>query len=415
MNILAEVKSLLLEERINQEKLMKQVTKVIDGLKKQLDINSVTPSNRLANGLIVRFNEEEGIKQKIDVIDKALRRIAGIDISHNKVSRYGDKHPVTDVSYLDDSGKVRLAYRHKISSRKGFVLEELLSYAITNKISDKLKDRLDLPPDANESDVINAVKTDDFSELYTIAIKAKNLLYSKIGSIDSAETVGSSNTKADIVLTDRHKQQFGVSIKLSFDREIRFEYNKNLGYGDEKDNPVSSKSGFPWWYVGRRIFLKNLKAAGKYLGKEYMPEKTEVKCPAWLKQAKEKNSKIYRDSMSQTYALIRTILTRNLQNKPIEELAEMVNESHVGNKDEISKYKKFFRLTYDTEGLNLEEVVNQKVDSNMLDVKPADVIKVDGSKIIIDIPGMSPLTINSVKFHSNMLSSNKEDLKIKTR
>jgi hypothetical protein len=72
-------------------------------------------------------------------------------------------------------------------------------------------------------------------------------------------------------------------------------------------------------------------------------------------------------------------------------------------------------LTYDTEGLNLEEVVNQKVDSNMLDVKPADVIRVDGSKIIIDIPGMSPLTINSVKFHSNMLSSNKEDLKIKTR
>ena len=72
-------------------------------------------------------------------------------------------------------------------------------------------------------------------------------------------------------------------------------------------------------------------------------------------------------------------------------------------------------MTYDTEGLNLEEVVNQKVDSNMLDVKPADVIRVDGSKIIIDIPGMSPLTINAVKFHSNMLSSNREDLKVKTR
>ena len=73
-----------------------------------------------------------------------------------------------------------------------------------------------------------------------------------------------------------------------------------------------------------------------------MPEKSNVSCPAWLKQAKEKNSKIYRDSMSQTYALIRTILTRNLQNKPLEELVEMVNESHVGNKDEVSKYKKFY-------------------------------------------------------------------------
>jgi hypothetical protein len=415
MQILSEVKNLLLEERRNQDKLTKQVTKAINSLKDQLEINSVTPSNRLSNGLIVRFDKEEGIKQKIDVIVKALSKIPGVDISNNKVSRYGDKHPVTDISYIDDSGKVRLAYRHKISSRKGFVLEELILYAITNAISDKLKDRLDLPPEAKDSDVINAVKSEDFSELYMIALKAKNLLFSKIGSIVGAETVGSSNTKADIVIKDRHDQQYGVSIKLSFDREIRFEYNKNLGYGDEKDNPVSSKSGFPWWFIGRRIFLKNLKAAGKYLGKEYMPEKSNVSCPAWLKQAKEKNSKIYRDSMSQTYALIRTILTRNLQNKPLEELVEMVNESHVGSKDEVSKYKKFFRLTYDTEGLNLEEVVNQKVDSNMLDVKPADVIRVDGSKIIIDIPGMSPLTINSVKFHSNMLSSNKEDLKIKTR
>jgi hypothetical protein len=42
-------------------------------------------------------------------------------------------------------------------------------------------------------------------------------------------------------------------------------------------------------------------------------------------------------------------------------------------------------------------------------------VKTDGARIIIDIPGMSPLTIHGLKFHSNMLSSKHDDLKIKTR
>ena len=45
----------------------------------------------------------------------------------------------------------------------------------------------------------------------------------------------------------------------------------------------------------------------------------------------------------------------------------------------------------------------------------ADIVKQEDSLIIIDIPGMTPLTIHSVKFHSNMLSGKRDDLKIKTR
>ena len=44
-----------------------------------------------------------------------------------------------------------------------------------------------------------------------------------------------------------------------------------------------------------------------------------------------------------------------------------------------------------------------------------DIVKQEDSLIIIDIPGMTPLTIHSVKFHSNMLSGKRDDLKIKTR
>jgi hypothetical protein len=45
----------------------------------------------------------------------------------------------------------------------------------------------------------------------------------------------------------------------------------------------------------------------------------------------------------------------------------------------------------------------------------SDIVKQDGARIIIDIPGMSPLTIHGLKFQNNMLSSTMNDLKIKTR
>jgi hypothetical protein len=45
----------------------------------------------------------------------------------------------------------------------------------------------------------------------------------------------------------------------------------------------------------------------------------------------------------------------------------------------------------------------------------ADIVRQEDSNIIIDIPGLEPLTIHSVKFHSNMLSGKRDDLKIKTR
>jgi hypothetical protein len=63
-------------------------------------------------------------------------------------------------------------------------------------------------------------------------------------------------------------------------------------------------------------------------------------------------------------------------------------------------------------------VGNERPNLNIIRAKglsvPQMVIE-DGSRIIIKIPGMEDLTINSLKFHSNMLSSSKEDLKIKTR
>ena len=45
----------------------------------------------------------------------------------------------------------------------------------------------------------------------------------------------------------------------------------------------------------------------------------------------------------------------------------------------------------------------------------SDLVRQEDSNIVIDIPGMEPLTIHSVKFHSNMLSGKRDDLKIKTR
>ena len=96
----------------------------------------------------------------------------------------------------------------------------------------------------------------------------------------------------------------------------------------------------------------------------------------------------------------------------------MVNEAHLGDEEERKKYKELLVLISDVDGIRLEEKSNQKPDIQTIRVNgidKTDIVKTDGAKIIIAIPGMEDLTIHGLKFHSNMLSSKRDDLKIKTR
>ncbi len=414
MNPLDVFYSIILEERQNQSKLSAIVSRLITKIKKDIDLVSITPSNRLNNTLVARFVDADDISSKMNKIEAVLKKNKGITVDRAKGGRDGES---TIVTLNDKTGRVKIVYKGNTVTRKGVIFEEILAYVLTNKVTNKLKDRLNLPIDAQLKDVVKKI-TRDHDDLYEAAVQAKKLINSKISNIKFAQTIGSKNSKADIVITDAHDNKYGLSLKVSQDREVRFEFNRNLGYGDEKGGVVSSPSGKPWWIIGRKIFLKNLKRAGKFAGKEYNPDPEDYTCPAWLIKAKRDNPEIFKMSIEDLYEQIRNIYVQNLKKMPMQELVDMVKQSHSGKKEERINYRKFFRLTYDTEGVNIEEIANERADLNIVKYKnmtSEDVVEQDGSKIIIRIPGMEELVINSVKFHSSLFGDTKESLKIKTR
>ena len=101
----------------------------------------------------------------------------------------------------------------------------------------------------------------------------------------------------------------------------------------------------------------------------------------------------------------------------LKDLVEMVNEAHFGGEEE-QEYDTLLVLSSDVEGINLKEQEEEQPD--IMSIKErgltkSDLVTTEGAKIIIAIPGMEDLTIHGLKFHSNMLSSKRDDLKIKTR
>jgi hypothetical protein len=137
-----------------------------------------------------------------------------------------------------------------------------------------------------------------------------------------------------------------------------------------------------------------------------------------MEKAKEKHSDLYKESMEEVYEKIREVFVQNLRHMKLKDLVSMVNEAHLGSEEERKQYNKLLVLISDADGIRLEEKGNEKPDINAIrdsGIDKTDIVRTDGAKIIIEIPGMEGLTIHGLKFHSNMLSSKRDDLKIKTR
>ena len=345
---------------------------------------------------------------------KSAIKSSGIKLEDRIINKFDPSIETTVAEYRDGSGRVYIVYKYDIGSREGLALEHVVGFVLTKKITSELKNRLDLPEEASKEVVISKLKG-EFADTLSIALRGKKLVEEKIGKVIDAESVGSQNAKADLVLTTVNNQKVGLSIKLVTEegRGVRFTYNKNLGYGDETDdNLVRTPSGKPWWIGGRQIFAK------KVGSRSYNPGKEEFEAPSWMTQAKEKHPDLYKEAMSDVYEKIRDVLTGNLRRMKLKDLVAMVNEAHLGVKDEREEYDQFLKLTATSEGINLEEEEYEKPDLEKIKangMNKSDLVKQEDSLIVIDIPGMTPLTIHSVKFHSNMLSAKRDDLKIKTR
>lgn len=403
------IKKELEEELEKQDQLMSEIKKILSDLE---DI-SITTSTKSDMAIVVRVDDKENI-EPIRKKVKSTIKSAGVKLEDKIINKFDPTIETTVAEYADGSGRVYIVYKYDIGSREGLALEHVVGFVLTKKITPELKNRLNLPEEASKEEVLSSLKG-DYADTLDVALKGKKLIEDKIGSIINAESVGAQNSKADLVLTTESGQNVGLSIKLVTEegRGVRFTYNKNLGYGDEQDdNLVKNPSGKPWWIVGRQIF------ASKVGSRKYNPGSEEFEAPSWMINAKEKHPDLYKEAMSEVYEKIRDVLTSNLRRMKLKELVAMVNEAHLGVKDERQEYDLFLKLTATSEGINLEEEGYEKPDLEkikMNGMNKADLVKQEESRIIIDIPGMTPLTIHSVKFHSNMLSAKRDDLKIKTR
>lgn len=403
------IKKEIEEELESQDDLMKSIKKSLSNLE---DI-SYTTSNKSDMALVVRVDDKEEIEKTKKIVRSAVKKL-GVKLEDKIINKFDPSNETTIVEYSDGSGRVYIVYKYDIGSREGLALEHIMRFVLTRKITDELKNRLDLPPDADKEQVLKTLKT-DFADNLQIALKGKKLVEQKVGEIQDAESMGSQNAKADLVLTTVDGKKIGLSIKLVTEegRGVRFTYNKNLGYGDEKDdNLVRNPNGKPWWLVGRQIF------ASKVGSRKYNPGEEDFEPPSWMTSAKEKHPDLYKEAMSEVYEKIRDVLASNLRRMKLKELVEMVNEAHLGGKEEREQYDSFLKLTATSEGVELNEEGFEKPDIEKIranNLNKNDIVKQEDSLIIIDIPGMTPLTIHSVKFHSNMLSGKRDDLKIKTR
>jgi hypothetical protein len=249
---------------------------------------------------------------------------------------------------------------------------------------------------------------------------AASKIEKEVGDVVAAESVGSTGNKADLVLTVDNGKKYGLSIKYSSgDDQNKYKVNKNLGYGDEEGELVyNPKGGVAWWIIGRKLFLEKLKKGGAFGGKQYNPKSDEFEAPEWMKKAKEDHPDVYRETMSELYERIRTVMMDNLKRKKMSELANFVREANLGNEEERKQYSGFYKLTILGDDVKLYSISSMKPDVGEIKLsgmKGRDAVKSDGSVIIVAVPGMPELKIHSVKFRSNMLSSKHGDLKIKTR
>ena len=407
---LLELTQIALEEELeNQEQLIKHIKDRLADIEDE-HLISVTPSNKSDMALVVRFDDKESIEKGRELVKSAIK--AGrIKMEDRLIPKYDSAEDCTEVSYADGSGRVYLVYKYDIGSREGLALEHVVGLLLTGKVTDELKNRLDLPPEATKEEIKAKLKG-DYADVFEVAVKGKKMIEDRVGKVKETKSLGSKNAKADLILTGQDDVRYGLSIKLVTEegRELRFTYNKNLGYGDETDdNPVKNPSGKPWWLVGRQILAKKV-------GKSYNPKMDDYEPPAWMIKEKEQKSDAYKEAIQEVYEQLRGVFVDNLRKMKLKELVAMVNDAHLGENEE--DYEKLLVLVSDVDGIRLEEQDGEKPDImkiKELGLNKKDIVKTEGARIIIDIPGMSPLTIHGLKFQNNMLSSSMNDLKIKTR
>jgi len=236
--LINEIKSSLREQFSNQEDFLSSLYKQIGELE-DLGIVSVTSSNKSEFGIVVRFEDNESLRKGVKTLKAALKS-PDVTLTSEHIPKFYSAEDVTRIERKDGTAMAYIVYKADLAIRDGLALEQIVRYLLTGEVDEQLKNRIDLSPGASDGDVKKKLKT-DFRDVYHIALIGKKKIHKAIGEIAKAESVGSQSSKADLVLYTPNGKKYGLSIKLVEEegRDVRFTYNKNLGYGDEEEDNLS--------------------------------------------------------------------------------------------------------------------------------------------------------------------------------
>ena len=171
--LLEAIQAGLEEELANQQKLMSHIKKLLSDVE---DI-SVTTSNKSDMALVVRVDDKEDIEAARKKVRAAIKN-ADVSLEDRLVPKYDSSIDCTIAEYKDGSGRVYIVYKYDIGSREGLALEHVMGLLLTGKITDELKNRLDLPPEASKQEIKEKLKG-DYADVLDVALKGKRLVEKK--------------------------------------------------------------------------------------------------------------------------------------------------------------------------------------------------------------------------------------------
>ncbi len=422
----------LVEQVMNEpsEDIFKQIGRTLSSRKDEFGISSVVRTGK--NDVYVRFATKKDRSMGVSGV-KGLLSKNGLIVNDRKLSSHSI--PVSYVSKVDDNSSriVKIVYKYDIQTRTGLAFEHILAYVITNRITEKLKKSIDLPKDATDDEVKATLNSDKWREYTnTRAPAAYDSIKREFGEVEDAIVAGGTGSKADLVLTVNDGKKVGISLKLAIASTNIYIYNKDIGDGTESKSLIPSPTGEPWWMVGRKRFFNELRKKKDFPDNiSYNPSSSDYNPPDWMLLAKKQYSQTYDEVVMNLFTEIRNKLFDSLGNMTLESLADIVEEAHLGKASPNEERMPLYKLASSRSGISLKEV--PQTTPNMVEIElnkltPIDMVRFKQSipskakpesrnlsTIIIDIPGMHKVYINSIKFRSNLLATNKGNLKIKTR
>tara|TARA_R110002074_G_scaffold26048_9_gene76969 strand:+ start:152 stop:1555 length:1404 start_codon:yes stop_codon:yes gene_type:complete len=430
------------EKTENKEARINDIINKLNRHKKNLNI--VSNAQKDLSDIYVRFHTAQHRTVNRKEVKNILAGL-GYTLEDKKIAQ--SSVPVTYITKEGDSyrDRIKIVYKFDVKTRIGLTFEHIIAYAITEKVTKKLKLALDLPPKATKKTIIDVLQSPEWKPYWERAIDAKKALEDFFEEkIDSVTVEGGAGGKADLMVITVKGTKVGISLKIALNSANIYVYNKDLGDGTKKapgtDIDITSPKKKPWWMIGRKKFYEELKKQ-KLIDKDikYNPKNTDYAPPDWMILAKEQYKPIYERVVRDLYTDIRKIMIESLQNMSLEELVKIVNDANLGacpiNKKRIPLYK---LESLEDGSTRIQEVLtcipnllaieeNKKTIKDMVYYSKkkqtkkqidAGAEEEDSVNIIINIPGMvahAAISINSVKFRSSMLASTKGDLNIKTR